>query len=230
MLKQIEKFPNIRVLDINGGEPFLSPDHLQFLKLFVKTGRAKDVILIYTTNGTILNSAFLEPLRAFKGVEVAVSSEGVGDTYRYSRGHDGAEEQIEKALEFFASVPATRLEINYTLSALNIFGVREFLKWFKAMENKFNLCLSLGVVVGPQALQLQNLPQWFRQMALDELAKSDSSHVESIRKIMAESLDSSVDDPKFKLGYFWKFVNELDKVQGTSLTKTLPVYKMLEFS
>lgn len=230
MLQQVSQFPNVNMFDINGGEPFLSSEHLKFLQMLVANGRAAHTRLIYTTNGTVNNPEFLEALKHFKDVKIAISSEGTGNTYRYSRGHDGAEDQLETTIRFYSHLPNIRLAIHYTVGALNIFGIRDFLEWYEPMKNKFNVGLTIGVVVAPAALQVQNLPKWFRQTALEQIPTGDDPILNRLRRILSEDARTQefpVPEEK-RLDYFWQFVRDIDRVQGTSLTEMLPLYALIE--
>lgn len=230
IMSQLDEFPNIRDLDINGGEPFMAPQHLEFLKLLVERGRASETRLIYTTNGTIAPDKYIPYLSQFKSVKVSVSTEGVGDVYRYSRCFSEAEDRLEKTMESFAKIPGVRFGINYTMSALNIFGVADFWPWFLKIHEKYNVAIHMGVVVAPYALQISNLPLWFREEAYEQLPKDDHPALAYIRNLLFQNgkiPDENGNDcsPERKLELFWEHVDTLDRIQNTSLTRLQPIYE-----
>lgn len=81
----IELLPDIEVLKVTGGEPFISKDFLEVLDHAIENDYAKNIRLLITTNGTKFVKAVLQRLKHFKGVDMNVSVDGTSHVYDYVR-------------------------------------------------------------------------------------------------------------------------------------------------
>ena len=83
--KLVEDFPNITAISLLGGEPTISEEHLEFLKLLVEKGRSKQIRLSYVTNLTGITDELIELWNQFGSVHVSVSIDGYDKTNEYIR-------------------------------------------------------------------------------------------------------------------------------------------------
>lgn len=82
-----------------GGEPLIVPQMVYILQKCIAGGNAKNIILTYNTNLTILPKKVLELWKEFKGVKILASIDGIGDLNYYIR-YPAKWDQIEKNLQF----------------------------------------------------------------------------------------------------------------------------------
>lgn len=83
--KIVEDFPNIRRVAFIGGEPTISDEHFEFLKLLISEGKSKDVALSYVTNLTGMTEELKSLWKNFKEVGVSVSIDGYKEVNEYIR-------------------------------------------------------------------------------------------------------------------------------------------------
>ena len=81
----MENTNKIKVLKASGGEPFYDNKVIQLLQHYVKTGSAKNTMLIFHTNATQFNEENVAMLNQFKRNKHTFSIDGVGKTYEYIR-------------------------------------------------------------------------------------------------------------------------------------------------
>ena len=81
----VDRAPNLRRVEILGGEPFLVPEFLEFLGMLRKKGLDKNVELMITTNGSVVTEEKLEALEGFKYVNINLSLDGTGGYFSYMR-------------------------------------------------------------------------------------------------------------------------------------------------
>ncbi|GEM_PF-5894071 len=216
---QLEDFPNLETIEIKGGEPFLSNDHYDFLKILVNKSRAKDISLRYVTNGTICLEKYRDVLKEFRSVHIIFSMEGVGPIYDYLRGIKNGVAIIENALDFYSESKNTTLGIHFLLSGFNIFAIQDFYEWFLSNKPKYNLSLSLGTVVDPSSLNLLNLPFELRMSAVEQIQDDGS---EFIRNVIGNLLKESVEDLSSS---FVRYTRDMEKFLGGDILKVEPQFK-----
>lgn len=226
MLEFVLKSPSLRRIEIKGGEPFLSSEHLRFVKKLSQTEKAHELTLAYTTNGTQLKPAYLKPLEAFERVDVSVSIEAVGKLYQYIRGGRYGFEQAEKALSFFSQLENSHLYIQFTLCALNVFAVKDFWTWFEAIESRINIDkVNLGLVVEPSYLNTAVLPQGLLKRALTDLPRVDHPFIKKVREHLLQAFERSGQDLNQERLSFQKFVRLSDQRLKLHLSDIEPAFK-----
>ena len=70
---------------INGGEPLLATEHEKVLNQLIETGQAKNVLLVYSTNGLLLTNKHIDKWKHFKAVSVTFSLDDIGDRNNFIR-------------------------------------------------------------------------------------------------------------------------------------------------
>jgi MoaA/NifB/PqqE/SkfB family radical SAM enzyme len=108
----IELLPNIEVLKVTGGEPFISKDFLEVLDHAIENDYAKNIRLLITTNGTKFVKAVLQRLKHFKGVDMNVSVDGSDYVYDYVRYPFTWKKWNERFLEFLEFADANEMYKN----------------------------------------------------------------------------------------------------------------------
>ena len=74
--KLIDTFPNVQRISFIGGEPTISDEHIEFLKMLIAKGTNKNIGLSYVTNLTGVTEELLELWDKFYRVHISVSIDG----------------------------------------------------------------------------------------------------------------------------------------------------------
>lgn len=211
--------PNLVHIDFHGGEPFLSNVEYQ-LKIFdyyIQQGRAKDISIHYTTNGTIFpDDRFWERFSFFKHVDIQLSIDGIRKRYEYIRfpaKWDTLEQHVLKFLNTQKNMPNLQLSVAHTLTAFNVYYLEEFYKW----------CSEIGLPdpwVGrlhrPDHLRATVWPRQVRQIIIDKLKLAEIFNFCSWIDLLSEFDDS------IKFEDFKKFVSTHDNYRKTHFSHTFP--------
>jgi radical SAM protein with 4Fe4S-binding SPASM domain len=127
--------PNLVHVDIHGGEPFLSgiDEHRALLDHYIETGRAKEISIHYTTNGTIWpTQEWFTRWKYFKEIDLQISIDGIKERYEYLRypaKWTVLENHVRQYIEYEKTQSNFRLSVAHTVSAYNIYYLDEFVSW-----------------------------------------------------------------------------------------------------
>lgn len=177
---------NLIDVQFAGGEPFLSPTHNGFLKLFIDSGISKKLALRYTTNGTILNEETLQLWKNFREVTVSISIDGKDKVYEYIR-QDSKWSLVLSNLHRLDSLVGTLIQgasLQPTPNVYNIFSLPTMPYWaFKEFKN----------IGWTTHLNFQTSPNWQSAYILtnDEKAKCTEICRSEISRIENDMLLSS---------------------------------------
>lgn len=165
------KAPKIEHIHFAGGEPLLVPQMAKILQRCIDSGNAKNIVITYNTNLTILPKKVLELWKHFKGVKILASVDAIGDLNYYIR-YPADWKQIEKNLEFIdehhEEYNIQECILSTTVQALNILHLPEiytYLSKFKFIVKAPNLIN----LYHPQYFQTSILPIALKKKALLEL-------------------------------------------------------------
>lgn len=215
---------NLIHLDIPGGEPFLSgvQEQKKLLELYILSGRANEISLHYTTNGTIFpDESWFSIWENFKSVEFQLSIDGIESKFEYIRypaEWDNVCLNTEKYINFSKNVlKNSSVSISTTVSAYNIAYLDELLHW---SENIGLGMPYLGRVHNPVYLRPTVWKKNAKDFILDTI-KNSKFDLENFASLL-QNEDSSE--------HFDLFRNRLlrhDIYRKTSFRKTFP--EMSEF-
>lgn len=152
-----------KILQITGGEPFLSKHLFDFFDWCVKEGHAGKLRLFITTNGMNLDHARLEVLRQFKYVNIYMSVDGYGKVDEYVRYPSVWEEKI-KNFNYIKTVVDSAI-FSSTIYSLNVFGLDKLIGFCK----KSNIDLYMQVLSEPQFLHMKNIPEEIKEKLITKL-------------------------------------------------------------
>lgn len=221
--------PHLRHVYITGGEPFVQPVHDVFIQKLVERGHAKNIVIEYDTNLTVLNPKILNMLKEFKDIIIRVSLDGVNEQYnliRFPAKFDKVLANIEMLEEY--GLKDKIVNISCCIGIYSIFSPIEHHNFFKprGYTQFVNRLLR-----SPPQVDIINLPRSIKEKVIEIYEQSgidgfDSKHVVGYLK---NNLDTYTDEecrPKMKA--FLAYMNSLDKVRGTDWVKTFPeVYKLI---
>ena len=155
---EIEKhLAQVAYFDFTGGEPFLIKKHVEILQKCVDKGFANNISIHYNTNGTIHPTKnLLNIWKRFKHVHVMVSLDGIGEQFEYMR-HPAVWKEVEATFKFLRQQDYLHTTICYTVSALNLYYIPEFLEWCDTQNLEWHETY-LNTLYYPTYLSVQALP------------------------------------------------------------------------
>ncbi len=229
LLKFINQTPNLKYLEIKGGEPFIDEKHLLFLKELVKSGRASNLILTITTNGTLIHDDYFEYLKEFEAIYMTCSVDGTGKVYQYVRGGSySLENHVVPNLVKLNTLKNLRLNIHFTLCNYNIFEIQSTYDWFLELKDKLPIVnrWQYGILYGPQPLSHLALPKEFKESIIENI-DSRNEDLKKIIKTLIRTSDSEYYTSGKALKDFWKYTNQLDELRNESLLEIEPRFSAL---
>lgn len=154
--------PNIKEIELTGGEPFFSKENMQLISKIVDSGFAKNIKLFITTNAMFYIPTLLEKIKSFKHVNISLSVDDIESKLEYAR--SGAKwSTIDRNIkQLLQSYPEFSILIYRTINSFNIFYLDELDRY--ALDNNINVLN--GILHSPEYLNIKHLPYW----AKDEVA------------------------------------------------------------
>lgn len=125
--------PNLKEILVTGGEPLLNKDFLKYIDYLVEKDYAKDIVLLFHTNLTIMPSRFLERFGKFKHTQIHISIDGTEDTYEYIR-YPGkwsvVERNIKKLSEYIQQSDNLGAEAHVVFQSYNLHNICDLIEYF----------------------------------------------------------------------------------------------------
>ena len=163
-------YQSLKKIYFAGGEPMLQKEHWQILKDLSSLGRASEIALTYSTNGSLLalkDDSAIEHWKKFKAVSVWFSVDAMGEQAEYWR-NGSRWSEIEKNIQAVRDAAKEFPQISYcvksTLSWPNIHAWIRLVKHFLQNElishpSHFDFSL----VEGPADLCLRSIPDFKKE-------------------------------------------------------------------
>ncbi len=242
-IARIVNHPDFKIICFVGGEPFLDPQHFQYLSL-IENKRGT----VYVTNTNLTHLSFkgqdiLQLIDGFKEVRLIVSLDGDRKTQEYIRSGINID-QFEKNLRRLSrETDPTRwhLKSSATVSALNAFGVPEMFEYALS----FDLIPVVSTILdSPSHLSLSVLPAHSRKFLKEQISGWHANFDllqfakdRELRRVLAQlplvqnnlrssvlSILSALDGPEVTsaLQRLRAQSERLDKIHGASMAKSLP--------
>ncbi len=225
-----EFLPTLREIIIGGGEPMLIKEHLKFIKECAESGHASHIHLRYHTNMTVFPEEMIPYWEKFERVEFFTSVDGmeeVGHYVRYPANWDLVEKNMRKIDELGENI---WLRLLYSVNALNVHHLPDFLRWVKAQNFKkqeaFETMQSFvhpGIVHWPNYLNIKVLPHEYKERVTrdwlqlrNELGSEPFDKYQGILQIM------NSEDWSSKIPQLRDYVRALDKTRGTDFYEVFP--------
>lgn len=232
---------NLTTVKILGGEPMMSPEHLEFLtKLMEKSKDPSKIELIYHTNGTKRPSEkVVDYWRQMKKIEIVFSIDGYGKVNEYQRiGSDW--NILEENIKWYAGLGIDfDFRLHTVLSILTIWQFDRLCDW---AENKFKKIIGLSAnipglfypdhkvitidfVQRPNYLDLRIMPDELKQKCSEIINSSDHLDEETKNSILAYFGNSQYNNTCWK--DFWTRMIAIDKYTKLDLNNVAP--QLLEY-
>ena len=202
--------PNIKNIDMYGGEPFLVKKFKKVLKLAVNNNHARNIRLHYNSNGSIWPEQFLPYWHHFKLVDIHFSIDAIGDQFELQRGGNWyeVEENILKLKSL--GLPNLSISIMPTISIMNVYYIDQVYDW--ATKHGFPIFVSHARGVG---MELQYLTREAKELVIKKFQNHPWNEIQNVIKIIQELPDSS--GQEFQSNTKW-----CDQVREESFSKSHP--------
>jgi len=164
----------LRSVKLLGGEPFLSPNFLDFLYfLDMATDISKVQLEIVTNCSTELNNEQLEMLNQFKFIRLSGSFDGMPKHSEYQRVGSNWQQSIDNFLSYGDQLENKRMTIHQTFTVLNVSHLNESLEFYK----KF--CDTISWSYDDYNFSFLHTPTWFEQWVM---SRNDNQKLRNIFK------------------------------------------------
>lgn len=209
---------NLQRLEFYGGEPLLDVPTISLLKRLVDSGKSKDIVLFYNTNGTVTpTDEQFEVWNKFKGIEFNFSIDDIGERFTYNR-HPAKWDELKNTISIIRSYPwqiPTKFLSICTVSSINIYYIPETLTELEAME----LPCFLNNIWSPSYYSVESLPGPVKNKIIEKLLTySDVSKIQFLINMLKTPDDLALWE-EFK---YW--TKEKDTYRKEDFKKVCPEY------
>jgi len=215
--------PELKFLDIRGGETMLIPEIKEVLSSLPKE-KTKNITLKIQTNGTIFpDDIWVNIFKKFKNTKVNISVDAYGNDNHYIR-YPSQWGDLCKTLNFFKD-NNIKFIINTVLSNLNLLVLPKLLDWIYS-----NQYLNyLYILKDPIYYRYTNLPRELLEKSIIDLQKFKEPFVNRDTNITIENLISNLKKEHKEYDQQWQnFKKEItmrDNARKNSIFEVLPELK-----
>ena len=200
----LEFAPYMETWQVQGGEPFVMKRHYEILEALIFSGHAKNIIIEFHTNGSVLKYGkhrMIDYLKHFKSVICKISIDGYGIYNDYIR-RRSKWDQIVKNIAELNKLENIDIGIFSTLSLFSVINFHLLKNWCK--ENNWHL--DTHVVCEPDELHCRHLPDNVKKLVAERNPND---------KVLISALQLPRDDAKFRKAI--KYCQEVDKQYNNAL-------------
>jgi MoaA/NifB/PqqE/SkfB family radical SAM enzyme len=215
---------DVKQLEFLGGETLLIKEIGEILQCLIEAGVAENIVLMASTNGSVIKSPWLALTEKFKELALNVSIDGFEKYYEYIR-YPARWSTLTRNIEILKERPRTRLTAVATLQAYNALNIVELFRYLDSIGLDFYAY----PVSQPEYLSPKMLPPAARRLAMERLrsyAEGDClpKHQELVLGL-ASGLENGDDQYVFDeklMRAFMLFTNDLDVTRAQSFQETHP--------
>ena len=211
----------IRHLYLTGGEPFIVKGHDDLLDRLIADDLAKNVILEYDTNLSVINDKILKRLSNFKKIVISVSCDDVEDRYELIRFPGN----FNTMLENLGQLRARNIDIRHLSTCIGIYSIYSPIRLYEYFKPMGYDTYSLRFLRSPDHSNIALLPDHLKLKVM-EVYKASSmpdkwkafvcGYLENnMGKFSNEQCETSV---RKHIAY----LNRLDELRGTDWKSTFP--------
>ena len=179
--------PNMKELELTGGEPFFSNENKKLLEKIIDSGYAKNIRLLLTTNGMFYIPSLMEKIKKFKKVQIALSVDDMGPRLEYARKNSKWEtikNNIITMVNNYIVPEKFEIGIYRTVNNFNIF----YLEDLDNFATEHNIYISNGILHDPSSLSIKNLPTHVKEIVTQKYSKLNHNNYDHILQFMQEEI------------------------------------------
>lgn len=227
---------------MSGGEPAICDGMYKFFDLCLEYDIAKNIILSYNTNLTVLPSKMLSHWKNFKQIELTASIDGFNEVNNYIR----YPSQWEKIVNNISLLRELQTEINIslqvrpTIQIYNILSITELYNWclvtpFSNSYNHIGFGRLSNPLVGPEILNITALPKPLKDLSAKRLIKFFEDH-KDFKYLINNNFERGVrfilkymysKDSSYLFPDFLRFTTHLDKSRNQNILDIMPELRQL---
>ncbi len=217
---------DVRMFYFAGGEPLIDASVSKLLDRLIEAGVAHQITLLFSSNITVLQPAFLNKLEQFRSVTFVISIDGYGADYEYIR-FPAKWQTIDRNLRTLAQHKTFFSLVVATVQIYNLFGLIPLFKYCEDLQVPF----SVSPVYSPPYLSVRTLPASVKQTAIEQLQHYlDTVPIASLKYIDMPIMQALIGELSLEpelpddegLWEFMRFTNDLDITRGQDFRSSFP--------
>ena len=230
-----EWIPNSVYIDYYGAEPMLIKKNFEVLQAAVDQGRAGEIDLHFSTNGTIWNQDLEDLLRNFRNVYFDLSIDDIGPRcgyIRYSSDWDLVGTNLQSFLRAKHNNKNFHFCVCITINSLNVFYLDEIVDYFASV----NLPVNFNMLHLPLHLNIKSLPGEIKDIISQKLEHyllgptANQWHRDYWRdhqSVVLNFLNTEMENQPKHWQQFEYYLRALDRTRDQSFEQALPEFARL---
>lgn len=196
--------PDLKMLTITGGEPFLSKRALEIINSTASSIFAKNIHLRIFTNLTIIPKNLEELLNRFKSAELLLSIDSVEENYEFIR-HPAKWSLINSNLQKLSvlNFHETTIKVHSVISAFNWNHIDKLIKYYTTLNLKNKNIL-------PVFIEIENQPYLHPSV----LPKKDFNHGLAMINIAIDNLIITDTQYHYEINHFKSILNKISTIDS----------------
>jgi sulfatase maturation enzyme AslB (radical SAM superfamily) len=209
----------VRHIYMTGGEPFIVKGHDVLLDKLIDCGNAKNVVMEYDTNLSVINTKILDRLEKFKEVILSVSCDDVEDRYELIR-FPG---KFQRILDNLEKLKARSVKVRHLSSCVGIYSLYSPIRLYEYFE-PLGYVFSFRFLRFPDHSAIAYLPKELKKQVMETYSKSTLPDKWKIYMLshLLENIEMPEDKCVAKTKEHIKYLNSLDEIRGTDWKATFP--------
>lgn len=216
VLELVTQLPNLKLIKLAGGEPFIMPEVQAFLSRLIELKKT-DVTIELITNCTSAKQEIIELLKKFHRVEIICSIDGIEETIEYQR-FPVKWKTVESVFSTFYNSNFHLLQIHPCIGMLNFLTLDKFFKW---TEQYPTIPIGYNEIYEPSFLNFRYIPLDVRTEFLERFSNvnifGDPKWEKFKTETMYEYLEPSKRDCKMLYEYSQKIWDSRGKYKFLEL-------------
>jgi pyruvate-formate lyase-activating enzyme len=211
----------VRHLYLTGGEPFIVKGHDVLLDKLIESGDAKNIILEYDTNLTVINDKILNRLQHFKQIILSISCDDIEERFELIR-FPG---KFNVMLQNLKKLKDRNLQIRHLSSCVGIYSLYSPIKLYEYFKPMGYDTYSFRMLRAPRHNDVANLPDSLKLKMID--VYNNSTLPDRWKNFLCGYLENTLgkyteDEGRMNVKKHIQFLNKMDELRGTDWKKTLP--------
>ena len=203
--------PNMKEIELTGGEPFFSPENKKLIEKIVDSGHAEHIKILITTNGMFYIPKLMEKMKSFSHVTISLSVDDIGPRLEYARGNSNWNTIKNNISEMLTNYPDFSINIYRTVNNFNIYHLDELEAY--AMNRDINIVN--GLLHEPHYLCIKNLSPFIKEEIANRYKSSNLNKYDDILNFM----NTTGKDTSYQ---FYEETQKLDIKRNQQFEKSFP--------
>lgn len=162
---------HIKKIHVAGGEPLIIKECWKFLRSLVESGASQKLLLSYNTNMSVFPREIEEVWPKFKGVNLDLSLDGVGEMNEFIRHPlkwSTLDANIRKLDDNFERLKLSRVQIHATVQVYNLMRIDEICD-YAATFTSIGRIPRFTIVTDPPQFSIAVLPDAYKEKAAEKI-------------------------------------------------------------